>query len=118
MIQFPRFVHKAKLTQQSVTPMALLAAAATMVSYGSVGAQTVTPPVTVGGPNTPAAEPNTPAAPPAALSPDYSGDLTGDWFGLRPKLQEAGVTFGGTMITDGSWDLSGGLATRSQAWRT
>ncbi len=118
MIPIPRFVRNTQFAQHDAKPMAMLAAAAIMVAYGSAGAQSVTPPVTVTAPNTSAAEANEAASPPAVSSPDYSGDLTGDWFGLRPKLQEAGVTFGGTMITDGSWNLSGGLATRSQAWRT
>jgi porin len=54
----------------------------------------------------------------APAAPDYSGNLTGDWFGLRPKLQHAGVTVGGSLVTDGSFDLSGGLATHRSAYRT
>lgn len=69
----------------------------------------------------PAATAATSASQPAVsppATPDYSGDLTGDWFGLRPKLQNAGITFSGSLVTDGSWDLSGGLATRRSAYRT
>ncbi len=59
-----------------------------------------------------------PASAAIASAPDYSGDLTGDWFGLRPKLQNAGITVGGSLVTDGSYDLSGGLATHRSAYRT
>jgi porin len=54
----------------------------------------------------------------ASPAPDYSGDLTGDWFGVRPKLQNAGITFGGSDVTDGSWNFSGGQATYRSAYRT
>lgn len=50
--------------------------------------------------------------------PDYSDDLTGNWFGLRPRLQSRGITFSGSLETDGSYDLSGGLATHRSAYST
>jgi porin len=63
----------------------------------------------------PAPAVNTPA--PASL-PDYSSELTGNWFGWRPWLQNRGIKFSGSIVTDGSYDLSGGLATRRSAYRT
>ncbi|HTV47461.1 MAG TPA: carbohydrate porin [Phycisphaerae bacterium] len=53
-----------------------------------------------------------------ASTPDYSNNLTGDWFGLRPQLQNAGITFGGFLDTDGSWCFSGGRSTSTSAYRT
>lgn len=50
---------------------------------------------------------------------DYlHGDhATGDWFGLRPKLVERGVTFEASLIADFSKNLRGGLGTAGEAFR-
>ncbi len=53
-----------------------------------------------------------------ASASDYSGDLTGDWFGLRSQLKQSGITFGGSLLVDGTTDLSGGMETREAAFRT
>ncbi len=50
--------------------------------------------------------------------PDYSGYLTGNWFGLRTAAQQRGINFGGSLLTDGTWSLSGGEQTRNPAIRT
>jgi len=122
MSQFQRFVRNAQFTQDVVGTLSIWAAAAAMGACGAAGAQSVAPPVTVTPSSTSAMGINTPASQPVATSapacPDYSGDLTGDWFGVRPKLQKAGITFSGSLVTDGSYDLSGGLATRRSAYRT
>lgn len=121
MVQFPRFVRNVLFAQHIVETLAIMAVVAAMGAYGSAGAQSKAAPATVAAPTTSAAGINAAASQPAVsppAAPDYSGDLTGDWFGLRPKLQKAGVTFSGSLMTDGSYDLSGGLATRQSAYIT
>lgn len=113
MFQVPRPVSIVRSPRNVAGFLTLLTAVASAAACGSAGAQSVMDPTTG-----PAATQAGPQPATATAAPDYSGDLTEDWFGLRPKFQEAGVTFGGTMIMDGSWNLSGGLATRNQAWRT
>ena len=54
----------------------------------------------------------------AVQASGYSGDFTGDWLGLRPRLQQTGITFGGSLLADGTTDLSGGMETRDTAFRT
>src|SRR5271170_3252268 len=77
---------------------------------------TTTAPATTTAATTTLATNSAPAS--SSSAPDYSGDLTGDWFGVRPKLQNAGITFGGSLVTDGSWNLSGGIATNRSAYQT
>ncbi|MGC9261013.1 MAG: carbohydrate porin [Phycisphaerae bacterium] len=59
-----------------------------------------------------------PGAGGAGRAPSYSGDLTGDWFGLRPRMQQSGITFGASLLVDGTSDLSGGMETHEAAFRT
>ena len=55
----------------------------------------------------------------AEATPDpYANDFLGSGFGLRPWLEGKGVTVSGSLVTDGSWNLSGGLSTRQSAWRS
>lgn len=60
----------------------------------------------------------TPPSSDAALVPEFSGNLTGNWFGWRSRLRNDGITFCGSLVTDGSYNLSGGLATRRSAYRS
>ncbi len=74
----------------------------------------------------PAALHRQPAADPIAflavrsVSPTdhYSHLLTDDWFGLRPRLKNAGITFGGSLIQDGSWNFLGGVSTQKFVYRS
>lgn len=116
MIQFERFVRCCQVARCAAGVLVMLAAGAIMVPYRSVGAQSATSPATAAAPAT--SDAGTSAAVPPPTASDYSGDLTGDWFGLRPRLQNAGVTFSGSLVTDSSYDLSGGLATRRSAYRS
>ena len=100
--------------------LTMISSLAVMGVYGAAAAQSIpssVPPVATSAPAAPstAAAPQTTSATPA---PDYSGDLTGDWFGLRPKLQQRGITFGGSLLADGTWNLAGGEQTRNPAFRT
>ncbi|MGC8559431.1 MAG: carbohydrate porin [Phycisphaerae bacterium] len=64
----------------------------------------------------PPVSPAPPEAPPT-IDP-YANDFLGSGFGLRPWLEGKGVTVTGSLVTDGSWNLSGGLSTRRSAWRS
>ena len=117
MLSLPQQLPTSTTAYVNVRPSATLAAAMAIgVLAGlSKAADTTTPAVV----DAPAAATSAPAAQPAPSAvPDYSGDLTGHWLGLRPKLQKGGLTLGGSLTTDGSWNLSGGLATRHCAYRT
>src|SRR6187455_1224884 len=37
--------------------------------------------------------------------------ITGDWFGLRPKLEDHGIIFSGNVINDWAKNLKGGVNT-------
>ncbi len=50
-------------------------------------------------------------------SEDTSSDLTGGWFGLRPKLAAKGITLNITYTADGTKNLQGGLDTAGSTWR-
>ncbi|MGC8552233.1 MAG: carbohydrate porin [Phycisphaerae bacterium] len=117
MFEFPRFIRNTPCPRLATETLAIGAAALAMGACNLAGAQTAgsAAPATFGAAiDAVASQP----AMPAAAAPDYSGDLTGDWFGLRPNLQKKGFTFSGSLITDGSYDLSGGLATRRSAYRS
>jgi porin len=43
--------------------------------------------------------------------PDFSEKLTGDWFGARRKLADAGVTVGADLVLEGFDNFQGGLDT-------
>ncbi len=48
----------------------------------------------------------------------YQRLLTGNWFGYRDQLAHDGLIVRGSLRTDASWNLSGGLATRHSAFRS
>lgn len=52
---------------------------------------------------------------PVVEAPEDS--LLGSAWGLRPRLKGAGITFGGSLIQDGSWNFMGGLSTRKFVYR-
>jgi porin len=64
-------------------------------------------------PPTPGDNPNT--APPAA--PQHGDQATGDWGGMRTRLENAGVTFHGTLDLDASHVLRGGPDTEKVFFR-
>jgi porin len=47
-----------------------------------------------------------------------SPTLTGDWFGLRPKLEDHGITFNGNLTEDYSKSLMGGTDDGGDAFRS
>jgi porin len=61
-------------------------------------------------------DPATRSAPPATISsqpaPDFDSQLTGDWFGARTKLSDAGVTIGATLCAEGFANFMGGIDTQ------
>lgn len=51
-------------------------------------------------------------------SNQYADTLTDGWFGWRRRLQDSGVTLGGSLIQDGSWNFLGGISTRKFVYRS
>lgn len=67
----------------------------------------------------PASQPAEPPHPTTAPSNsfDTAAHLTGDWFGLRQRLADEGVTFDAVFTIDGTKNFLGGLTTAGSAWR-
>ena len=65
----------------------------------------------------PVDEGSTQPQPPTKDSADNPATLTGDWLGVRKKLEERGITFDVTLTLDGSKNLRGGIDTAGSAWR-
>ena len=76
---------------------------------------------------TPATRPSVPEAQRPPLSNDKNVDTgkppahwqraTDDWFGLRPQLDDHGITFQANLTLDNSWDVTGGANSDSTAAR-
>lgn len=65
-------------------------------------------------PSTESASPVVDTATQPATAPTPSGfdnDLTGDWWGQRQKLQDAGITVGATLLAEGFDNFEGGIDT-------
>ena len=48
---------------------------------------------------------------PDAAGSGFDGELTGDWWGQRRRLQDAGVTVGGSLTLEGFMNFKGGVDT-------
>ncbi len=48
----------------------------------------------------------------------YAGTLTDGWFGVRRALERSGISIGGSLIQDGSWNFLGGISTRKFVYRS
>ncbi len=52
-----------------------------------------------------------------ATTGQYDDTVTAGWYGYRPALENRGITFGGSLIQDDSWNFSGGVSTRHIVYR-
>jgi porin len=64
---------------------------------------------------TPTSQPAEPTDPVTAWL--HGESATGDWLGLRPKLEDMGLSFKASLTIDSSWNLQGGLDTADHAFR-
>ncbi len=48
----------------------------------------------------------------------YANTLTAGWFGWRSRLERSGLSVGGSLIQDGSWNFLGGISTRQFVYRS
>jgi carbohydrate-selective porin OprB len=100
-----------------VAALAFSTTVAALAGIQRAGADGIaTAPATAPVPATPAPVPQPAAVSPAASN--YADDLTGGWLGIRSQIQHSGVTFGGSLLADGTWGLSGGMETRQPAFRS